>query len=209
MCGCMCMCMWLGGGIPHWKMGSCGSNAFLSLVADRPAGQRRGNAIRRASERRVDEGLGDPKVSCRSGRCRRRCVAVCHQQAHADHLLVVLEVDGGCGIGIFDARDHCARVARAVMLVQPERHQKITCTVLQQQDVAQSWPSCRCNAPASAPPRRDDARLETQDEPRASSGGNQQAEHSSVDLASTLRSMRGARSAVVLVCLCVCVCSSL
>ena len=106
-----------------------------------------------------------------------------------------IEVDGGCGVGIFDARDHCARVARAAMLVQPERHQKITCTVLQQQDVAQSWPSCCCKAPASAPPRRDDARLETPNEPRASSGGDQQAENASVDLASTLRSMRGARSA--------------
>ena len=47
-------------------------------------------------------------------------------------LLVVLEVDGGCGVGIFDARDHCARIARAAMLVQPEQHRKITCTVLQQ-----------------------------------------------------------------------------
>ena len=112
-------------------------------------------------------------------------------------LLVVLEVDGGCGVGIFDARDHCARIARAAMLVQPEQHRKITCTVLQQSDVAQSWPSCCCKAPASAPPRRDDARLETPNEPRASSGGDQQAEHSSVDLASTLRSMRGARSAVL------------
>ena len=66
-------------------MGSCGSNAILSLVADRPAGQRRGNASRSASERRADDGLGELKVSCRSLRCRRRCVADCHQQAHVGH----------------------------------------------------------------------------------------------------------------------------
>ena len=47
-------------------------------------------------------------------------------------LLVVLEVDGGCGIGIFDVHDHRTRVARAVMLFQDERHGKITCTMLQQ-----------------------------------------------------------------------------
>ena len=196
VCGFMCMCLWGGGGgIPHWPIGSCGSNASLSLVADSLAGQRRGNASRSASERRADNGLGELKVSCRSLRCRRRCVAECHQQAPVGHLVVVLEVDGGCGVGIFDVRDDCARVARAVMLFQHERHRKITCTVLQQQHVAQSWPSCCCKAPASAPPRRDDARLETPNEPRASSGGDQQAEHSRVDLASTLRSMRGARSA--------------
>ena len=101
-------------------------------VAERPAGQGRGNAGRGASERRNLDLLGEPELSCRSPCCRRRCGTHCRQQAYAVHLVVVLDVGGCCGVEICDGHAHCIRIGRAVALVQDGRQRQITCTLLLQ-----------------------------------------------------------------------------